>query len=118
MIIKSRLSLQLWSCLGALLCLSGLANAGTLTNEEATKLFVDKVRPLFVESCFKCHGGEKIKGGLDISTRAGLLHPGDEGPAIIPGNAKGSRLYKLITRAEEPYMPAKADKLPDAAIAA
>ena len=34
------------------------------------------VKPIFEKSCFKCHGGEKIKGGLDIGTR--------EGPRIVP----------------------------------
>lgn len=104
--------------LSALLSLAAATRAETISKDDALKLFVDKVRPVLLETCFKCHGGEKVKGAFDLNSRESLLHPGEEGPVVIPGNAKGSKLYKLITRADEPYMPAKADKLPDAAIAA
>ena len=39
------------------------------------------------------------------------------GPAILPGNAKDSLLYKLIAHEQEPAMPYKAGKLPDDVIA-
>jgi hypothetical protein len=101
------------------LCLLALgARAETLSKDDALKLFTDKVRPVLLESCFKCHGGEKIKGALDINTRESLLHPTDDGPVVIPGNAKASKLYKSIIRSEEPYMPAKQDRLADDKIAA
>src|SRR5882724_2429147 len=80
-------------------------------HDDATQLFADRIRPVLIDQCVKCHGGEKIKGGLDLTTREGLLHPGDEGPAIIPGKSSESRLMKLIRHAEEPYMPEKRDQL-------
>ncbi len=77
----------------------------------------DPVRPLLVDHCLKCHGGENVKGGLDLRTREALLKGGDSGPAVIPGNSAGSLLYKLVTHADEPAMPRKTDKLSAAAIA-
>ena len=46
------------------------------------EVFRKEVRPLLAEHCLKCHGGEKTKGDFDLSAREGLLHAGDEGPAV------------------------------------
>jgi mono/diheme cytochrome c family protein len=81
------------------------------------ELFRAEVRPLLVEHCLKCHGGEKTKGDFDLATREGLLHPGDSGPAVKPFDAAASRLMKLVRHDAEPEMPDKKPKLPDAAIA-
>ena len=57
----------------------------------------------------------KIRGDLDLTTRAGLLKGGEEGPSVIPGKAGESFLMTVLRHEEEPFMPAKADKLsPDA----
>src|SRR3954469_917012 len=76
-----------------------------------------EVREILNQHCVKCHGGEKTKGSFDLTTREGLLHPGDEGPNVVPGNADASRLMKLVRHEGDPAMPAKADKLPDDVIA-
>ncbi len=81
------------------------------------KLFNEHVRPVLIEQCVKCHGGEKIKGSFDMTTRERMLHPGDDGPAIIPGDSKSSRLMKLIRHEDDPHMPEKRDKLSDESIA-
>ena len=64
----------------------------------------------------KCHGGEKTKSEFDLTTREGLLKGGAEGPAVKLYDAKSSRLYELITHAQDPHMPSKGAKLPDDAI--
>ena len=98
------------------------AGAAELPPDHAQKmsrgmeLFRKEVRPLLLENCVKCHGGEKTKADFDLTTRDGLLRPGDEGPAIKPFDAAGSRLLKLIRHEAEPNMPDKKPKLPDAAI--
>src|SRR5437879_93344 len=79
-------------------------------------LFADHVRPVLIDQCIRCHGGEKIKGDLDMTTREGLLHPGENGPAIVPGKSAESRLMKLIWHADKPYMPEKKPKLSDESI--
>ncbi len=78
-------------------------------------LFKSDVRALLKQHCVKCHGGDKIRGDLDLTTRAGLLKGGEEGPSVIPGKAGESFLMTVLRHEEEPFMPAKADKLsPDA----
>ncbi len=85
---------------------------------KGLKLFQSDVRTILTGRCVKCHGGEKIEGGLDLSTRKGLLKGGSEGKAVVIGKAMSSRLYKLITHAEEPAMPEDGAKLDERAIAA
>ena len=81
------------------------------------EIFQKDIRALLLEHCVKCHGGEKTKGGFDLTTREGLLKGGDGGAAVELYDAKVSKLYHLITHTEEPAMPAKGKKLSSQAIA-
>jgi mono/diheme cytochrome c family protein len=80
------------------------------------ELFKKDVRALLTQHCLRCHGGKETEAEFDLTDRERLLRGGSSGPAIIPGNAKDSRLYKLVTHAREPHMPYSAAKLPAAAI--
>ena len=77
----------------------------------------DDALALLEAHCVKCHGGEKTKGGLDLVTREALLRGGETGASIVPGDADGSLLVKMIRHEEDPAMPHKEKKLPAAAIA-
>ena len=68
-------------------------------------LFARKVRPLLIDHCLKCHGGGKVRGGLNLVTRESLLKGGDNGPVVVPGKGKASKLYRLAARQDEPPMP-------------
>ncbi len=57
------------------------------------------------ERCFQCHGGAVQMSQLDLRTRESILKGGAKGPAIVPGNAEASRLYRRIAGLEEPVMP-------------
>ena len=80
-------------------------------------VFRDGVGQALKQRCVKCHGGSKIRGELDITTHDLLLKGGSEGPAVVPGSAKTSRLFRLISHVEKPHMPAKGEKLPPGLIA-
>ncbi len=79
-------------------------------------LFKSDVRAVLKQHCVKCHGGDKTRGGLDLTTRASLLKGGDEGVIVVPGKSMESLLIRLISHLEKPHMPAKNPKLPDTAI--
>lgn len=83
----------------------------------AGDLYLHDIQPVLQKQCLVCHSGESHKGGLDLSSRETLLRGGDSGPAIIPGNAKESLLYKLIAHEQQPAMPYKGGKLPDPVVA-
>jgi hypothetical protein len=75
------------------------------------ELFARHVRPLLAEHCLKCHGGDKTRSGLDLTTREALLKGGDNGPVVVPNDAKASRLYQLAAHLDEPHMPPKGARL-------
>src|SRR5438105_4156470 len=83
---------------------------------KGIELFRDHVRPLLADHCFKCHGGESVESGFDMSDRAGLLKGGDSGIAVVANKSSDSLLCRLIRHQKKPYMPHEADQLPAAAI--
>lgn len=85
-------------------------------DEAGDEFFEKAVRPLLVERCLKCHGDEKPKGGLKLSSRTALLTGGDTGPAVVAGKPQESLLIQAIQYQDEPKMPPKG-KLPAEEIA-
>ena len=85
---------------------------------EGLALFKSQVRPVLVQSCLNCHGGEKTRAEFDLSTRESLLRGGSEGKSIVIGNHAKSALWEMVAHKREPFMPHKRKKLPDTAIAA
>jgi hypothetical protein len=80
--------------------------------------FTNDIRPIMERSCWNCHGDETQRSGLDLRTRESALRGGDRGPAIVPGRAVDSRLYRLVARLEEPHMPREGNPLTQTEIAA
>ncbi|MCR9120031.1 MAG: DUF1549 domain-containing protein, partial [bacterium] len=81
-------------------------------------LFKSEVRPVLMSQCLRCHGGEDTEADFDLSTRELLLKGGETGKAVLAGDAKSSRLMKLIKHEVEPEMPVDASKLKAEQIAA
>src|SRR4029434_1706785 len=52
--------------------LLSLATLGTATAFAAVD-FQKEIAPIFAEHCLECHGPEKVKGGLNLTTRDGML---------------------------------------------
>src|SRR5205823_2226696 len=70
--------------------------------------------------CYKCHSqqAEKVRAGLLLDTKEGVLKGGETGPAIIPGEPEKSLLIKAVRYADpDLQMPPKGNKLSDAEIA-
>ncbi len=82
------------------------------------EFFEKQVRPLLVEHCYECHGGEddEFEGGLRVDSRAALLSGGDSGPAVIPGNPAKSLLIEAVEYSDRFEMPPE-EKLPAAKVA-
>lgn len=79
--------------------------------------FESKIRPVLAENCYRCHSAkEKIRGGLVLDTRAGLLGGGDSGDVIVPGDAEASLLWKAVSWAHEDYQMPPKEKLSESAI--
>jgi cytochrome c553 len=84
------------------------------------QFFETRIRPLLADRCYKCHSrdADKIKGGLMLDTREGMLHGGDTGPAITPGKPEDSLLIDAVSYKDaDLQMPPKGEKLSDSQVA-
>jgi len=66
------------------------------------------IKPIFEQTCFKCHGPEKQKGKFRTDSLAAVLKGGENGEAIKPGNSAESPLVHFIGYlVEDSEMPPK-----------
>src|SRR5262245_5544851 len=79
--------------------------AAATASAQTSVSFSNDIRPIFENSCWKCHGGALQLSKLDLRTRDSALKGGVKGSAILPGMAEESRLYRLVSGAEKPSMP-------------
>lgn len=92
--------------------------AATLTAQAADKITFDEhVMPIFRNACLNCHNPDKKKAGLDLSTYQAALLGSENGKVLESGNPAGSLLLKTMKHTEEPKMPPKGDKVPEAELA-
>jgi len=65
------------------------------------------MKPLFDNSCVKCHTGAKAKGKLHMDSLEGIMKGSEDGAVVKPGNSAGSLL--VINEAhlgdKDDYMP-------------
>lgn len=99
--------------------LSAMTETASISAEDLA-FFEAKIRPVLEDNCYKCHSrdADKIKGGLLLDSREGLLHGGYTDDAVVPGNPAESLLIIAINHADEDFkMPSKRRKLADHEIA-
>ncbi len=88
---------RLLCCTVVLSATSAVIAAEIKPTPDQIEFFEKKIRPVLVESCYKCHSAaEKVKGGLLVDSRDGLAKGGDTAPAIVPGDLEKSLLVKAI----------------------
>lgn len=81
-------------------------------DEEASLLFDEIVRPTLEAHCYDCHAesADRVKGGLLLDRREGLLQGGETGPAIVVGDPDNSLLIQAIQH-QKIKMPPKGEPL-------
>src|SRR3954466_3594905 len=93
---------------------------GAEISKSELTFFENNIRPLLVERCYQCHSqqSEKLRGGLLLDSRDGLLKGGKTGVAIVPGAPDKSLLIQAVRYTNEDLqMPPKGEKLTAAQIA-
>ena len=83
-----------------------------------TVTFTDQIRPIMERSCWNCHGEAAQLSNLDLRSREAAIEGGIRGPAIVPGRAEDSRLYRVVAGLDDPPMPMSGDPLSDDEVAA
>jgi hypothetical protein len=103
-----------------LLAIIANATAASAVSQVDADFFHRRIQPLLAENCFKCHShsADKIKGGLVLDSRAGLLQGGENGAAIVPGDPEKSLLIQAVRYTDaDLQMPPKGKRLDAAQIA-
>lgn len=104
--------------------------AAVAADVEASKLppatedirvdFNRDIKPIFEQSCFRCHGPERPKSGFRLDNRTSALKGGDDAPDdIVPGDSARSKLVQYVAHVVEDMEmppPGKADALTAAQI--
>src|ERR1700726_1653222 len=67
-------------------------------SQPGNEFFENKIRPILVNNCYKCHSSktEKLKGNLSVEFRESLLKGGENGSAIVPGDPEKILLIKAV----------------------
>ena len=93
--------------------------AGSVAQAQTADVtFTDHIRPIFERSCWNCHGEASQLSGLDLRSREAAVEGGTRGPALVPGRADESRLYRMLAGLDDPPMPMAGDPLSDAELMA
>jgi uncharacterized membrane protein/mono/diheme cytochrome c family protein len=89
-----------------------VADTGKLDKQQVTDLNTE-VRAILAHNCYKCHGAEKVKGGLRLDGKHMVLKGGENGPVIVPGSPEKSELFIRVNLPadHEDIMPSKGGKL-------
>jgi len=75
----------------------------TATNQI---VFARDIKPIFEQTCIRCHGAERSKNHFSLITRESALKGGENGVDIIPGDSTKSPLIHFVARlVEDSEMP-------------
>ncbi len=100
------------------MCFSTTQRSFAADPSSALELFETKIRPVLVEVCFKCHGGDKVSNGLRVDSREALLKGGDTAAAVVLGKPAESLLVEALRHSDKDLKMPPDKKLPDETIAA
>lgn len=92
------------------------SNLPATSGAEPTErtVFEQKIAPIFVKHCVKCHGPEKRESGFRLDRRDDFLNGGDNGPAVVPQQPEESRLMHLVNGTDaDVVMPPDGNRLSD-----
>jgi uncharacterized membrane protein len=79
------------------------------SDPDSILLFGHLIEPVLNKKCGSCHNETKMKGGLLLTTREGLLKGGENGAVLEKGSSQDSELFKRVCLdpASKKFMPLK-----------
>ena len=85
---------------------SAMACSRGRIERSGDRVFEKRVRPIFVDHCYECHGSDDPAGQLRLDTKAGWKRGGQGGPAVVPGDPSASLLIRAVSyHSEDLQMP-------------
>ena len=79
---------------------------------DTNEVTFDQVQPVFKKHCVGCHGVERERGDLNLSSLEGVKAGSASGPVAVAGKPEESLLYSLPAHLETPRMPPGKAKIP------
>ncbi|HXT12427.1 MAG TPA: c-type cytochrome domain-containing protein [Candidatus Angelobacter sp.] len=75
--------------------------------------YQNDIKPIFDETCVKCHHGAKAKGKLHLDSLEGILKGSEDGKVIEPGNSAKSMLVLNVAHLgdKDDFMPPPKNKM-------
>jgi len=70
--------------------------------------YATDIKPIFDESCIKCHSGDRPKARLHMDTLEGVLKGTKEGKIVMPGDSAHSFILQAVAHAtsdQDSWMP-------------
>jgi hypothetical protein len=110
------LTLFILATLASVSCASAAPSSAEPPSPEARDFFRNEVHPILKAHCVKCHGGEKVKGGLILTSRKGLLKGGETGASLDPAAPAKSLLLEMMSYRDSDHEMPPAGKRPEAEI--
>jgi hypothetical protein len=91
----------------------------TPLSADDVQFFESKIRPILADNCYKCHSrqADKVKGGLLLDTREGVLYGGNDGKVIVPGKPDESPLIQAVRYTDPDFRMPDDKRLTDQQIA-
>ena len=89
------------------LCFVILLGTACELRADGTDFYERRIRPLFAESCYECHSvdAETLHASLRLDSSSSILHGGDSGPALVPGDPAASLLLQSVRYDHDLQMP-------------
>ncbi len=98
---------------GALLAVFGIVvGCSTGASHKASQPIAVNAMRVLRDNCISCHGEERHKGGLTLSSHKGLLAGGDVGPVVSTKNPEESLILRVLQADADPHMPPKKQLTP------
>ena len=71
-----------------------------------------EIKPLLEQNCWKCHGAEKVRAELVLTTREGILKGGEVGPAVNLEDPANSLMLQMVSYKDDDHQMPPIGKLP------
>ena len=71
---------------------------------DGQRFYIEKIRPILSQKCYKCHT-DQPNSRFRVDSREAILQGGKRGPAIVPGDPDNSLLIQAIRQTGELKMP-------------
>ena len=109
---RTRLTRCVASAVGAVVCaIASSSHAANITTalppgaDMNQAMWMSHIEPILNKNCFKCHSGEKQKGGLDLRTIGSILAGGTDGSVLTPGRPGESPIFQRLQPGADGHMP-------------